>query len=179
MGRKPTITRDALLDQAEAIVRSDGPQGLTIDSLAKAAGISKGGVQYSFSSKDALIKALVDRWTDKFDAMLDLDQPCSATEFVQRYIEALRSVHGATDAKMAGLMTAYMQNEENLRETRKWYRSTFERLVIDSREGAAARVAFLAVEGLFLMQIIGIDDAEMQSRLLDDIEKVLLQSHAS
>nr|WP_272214455.1 TetR/AcrR family transcriptional regulator [Marinicella sp. W31]MDC2880065.1 TetR/AcrR family transcriptional regulator [Marinicella sp. W31] len=69
MGRKPTISRDGLLTIAEDIVNTEGPQALTIDALAKAAGISKGGVQYSFSSKDELVKGLVDRWTTQFDSL--------------------------------------------------------------------------------------------------------------
>lgn len=173
MGRKPTITREALLDHAEALVRKEGPQGLTIDSLAKAAGISKGGVQYSFASKDILVKALVDRWTDKFDELLELDRPSSPVEFVRRYIAALRSGRGAIDAKMAGLMIAYIQNPENLRETREWYYSIFERFMSDTPEAEAARVSFLAVEGLFFMQIAGVDNAGLQSGILDDIETVL------
>ncbi|MBN9291384.1 MAG: helix-turn-helix transcriptional regulator, partial [Hyphomicrobium denitrificans] len=61
MGRKPTITREGLLEIAEGLVRGEGAAALTIDALARAAGISKGGVQYSFSSKDDLVRALVDR----------------------------------------------------------------------------------------------------------------------
>ncbi|WP_062118309.1 TetR/AcrR family transcriptional regulator [Aureimonas sp. AU40] len=173
MGRKPTITRETLLDAAEAIVRAEGPQGLTIDQLAKAAGISKGGVQYSFASKDALVKALVDRWTDRFDQMLEPDRAASPAEFVSRYIAALRSSQNAMDAKMAGLMIAYIQNPENLSQTRAWYRSIFDRLAGDAPEAEAARVTFLAVEGLFLMQIIGLSEDGIPSSLLDDVERVL------
>jgi AcrR family transcriptional regulator len=51
MGRKPTITRDGLLDVAEELVREQGGSALTIGALAKAAGISKGGVQYSLPTE--------------------------------------------------------------------------------------------------------------------------------
>lgn len=173
MGRKPTISRDVLLDHAEAIVRADGAQALTIDALAKAAGISKGGVQYSFASKDQLIKALVDRWTGQFDAQLELDRPTSPIDFVRRYIATLRSAQSAVDAKMAGLMIAYIQNPENQRETRDWYRSIFDRLMPDTTEAQTARVAFLALEGMFLVKLTGIDHPEIEVSLLDDVEAVL------
>ena len=42
---------------AEAIVVSKGAAALTIDALAKAMNISKGGVQYAFTSKDVLVSA--------------------------------------------------------------------------------------------------------------------------
>lgn len=173
MGRRPTINREALLDHAEEIVRADGPQALTIDALAKAARISKGGVQYSFASKDDLVKALVDRWTAQFDAQLELDRPTPPIEFVRRYIATLRSAHSAVDAKMAGLMIAYMQNPQNQRETRDWYRSIFDRLSPATSEAQTARVAFLALEGVFLMKLTGDDRPEIEVSLLDDVEAIL------
>lgn len=57
MGRQRSIDRDKVLDIAEEIVATQGAAGLTIDAVAKAMGISKGGVQYCFGSKDALIDA--------------------------------------------------------------------------------------------------------------------------
>lgn len=41
MGRTPTISREALLDLADEIVRQGGGGALTIGALAQAAGISK------------------------------------------------------------------------------------------------------------------------------------------
>lgn len=173
MGRKPTITRDHLLDIAEDIVRSDGAKALTIDALARSAGISKGGVQYSFASKDDLVRALIERWTNQFDEMLKEDEPTTAVAFVQRYIQAMRASQEAMNAKMAGLMIAYIRNPENLREIREWYRAMFERLGARTQDAQAARVVFLAVEGLFLMRIVGIDDHGAWMALLDDVESTL------
>ena len=98
MGRKPTITRNLLLDIAEDIVRSDGAKGLTIEALARSAGVSKGGVQYSFASKDDLVRALIDRWTNQFDEMLKEDEPTTPVAFVHRYIQAMRASQEAMNA---------------------------------------------------------------------------------
>lgn len=173
MGRKPTITRNLLLDIAEDIVRSDGAKGLTIEALARSAGVSKGGVQYSFASKDDLVRALIDRWTNQFDEMLKEDEPTTAVAFVHRYIQAMRASQEAMNAKMAGLMIAYMRNPENLREIREWYHAMFERLGAGTPDKQAARVAFLAVEGLFLLRIVGVDDDDTWMTLLDDVESTL------
>jgi AcrR family transcriptional regulator len=171
MGRKPTISRDGLLTVAEDIVNTEGPQALTIDALAKAAGISKGGVQYSFSSKDVLIKGLVDRWTSKFDALVVDVETAGPVEFIRSYIKAMRSSHGAIDAKMAGLKIAYIQNPQNRMETADWYRSILDKLGT-SKEARPARAAFLAVEGLLTMRISGVDDDARWQALLDDVEAV-------
>lgn len=172
MGRKPTITRDGLLEIAERIVLNEGAAGLTIDALARAAGISKGGVQYSFPSKDDLVRALIERWTRQFDELLGEIDGLPPAELVRKYIKVMRSSQAALNAKMAGLMIAYLQNPQNLIETRQWYRSMFARLGGGASDAKAARVALLAVEGLFLLRIAGIDEDGEWSAFLDDVESV-------
>lgn len=173
MGRTATITREGLLDVAEDIVRRGGAGALTIGALAQAAGVSKGGVQYSFASKDAIVRGLIDRWTNQLDALLG-DQPDEdPVRFVQRYIAVTRASQQAMDAKMAALMVSYLEDPANLQETRDWYRGIFARLAGDGPNAQAARVAFLAVEGLFLMRINGIDEDGSWSCLLDEVEAVL------
>ena len=54
-GRPRSIDRDKVLDAAEGIVAAEGAAGLTFDAVARAAGITKGGVQYCFGTKDKLI----------------------------------------------------------------------------------------------------------------------------
>ena len=173
MGRKPTITRDHLLDVAEGIVRAGGASALTIGALAQAAGISKGGVQYAFASKEALVRALIDRWTGQFDAMLEGASDADPLDFVRRYIAATRASQQAMDAKMAGLLVSYLEDPANRRETRDWYRGIFDRLGGNATQAQAARVAFLAVEGLFLMRLNGIDETGDWTDFLDDIEAIL------
>lgn len=172
MGRKPKISRDMLLSKAEQIVNTEGPQGLTIDALAKAAGISKGGVQYSFPSKDELVKAVLDRWNDQFDALIAEQDPKSPTELVRAYIAAMRSSASTTDAKMAGLMMVYLQNPESRLETRDWYQSMLDRIG-HSPQTRSERLAFLAMEGTMLMRISGFDDTAQLDALLADIETLL------
>jgi hypothetical protein len=70
-------------------------------------------------------------------------------------------------------MIAYIQNPQHLGETRDWYRCMFERLGGDTNEAQAARVALLAVEGLFFLRIAGIDEDGGWSAFMDDVERVL------
>lgn len=54
-------TRDRLLDAAEVLLAEGGPRALTLDAVAAAAEVSKGGLLYHFPSKDALVEGLLDR----------------------------------------------------------------------------------------------------------------------
>jgi AcrR family transcriptional regulator len=55
MARPRTHTVDELLDVAEQLVTSGDPAGLTLRSLAAAAGASNGSIYHAFKSKDQLL----------------------------------------------------------------------------------------------------------------------------
>lgn len=61
MGRKRVIDQQVILDAAERVVARDGAASLTLDAVAKEAGVGKATVIYDFKTKQALIEAVVDR----------------------------------------------------------------------------------------------------------------------
>ncbi|KLU17291.1 MULTISPECIES: TetR/AcrR family transcriptional regulator [Xenorhabdus] len=160
MGRRKTIDREVLLDAAEQIVTTHGAAALTIDALAKAVGITKGGVQYSFSTKDGLIDAMFERWEASYDEQFHEiaghdPHPLTA---VRAHIEATRRSDEASTAKAAGLMAALLQTPEHLESTRIWYRQRIAGLDTTTEEGRQARLAFLATEGAFVLRFFGLMD---------------------
>jgi len=52
-------TRQQILQAACSVAIHGGPQALTIDGVAREAGMSKGGVLYHFPSKESLMKGLL------------------------------------------------------------------------------------------------------------------------
>ena len=54
-------TRDRLLDAFEELLVEGGERSATLDSVAAAAAVSKGGLLYHFASKDALVDGLLAR----------------------------------------------------------------------------------------------------------------------
>lgn len=63
---KATSSREAILDAAANVIVNSGVLSLTIDAVAKAAGLSKGGVLYHFSSKEALLRGMLEFHVGKF-----------------------------------------------------------------------------------------------------------------
>ncbi len=57
--------REAMLDAAEAHLGADGT--LTLDSAARAAGVSKPGLMYHFSTKEELLIAILERLTGRYE----------------------------------------------------------------------------------------------------------------
>jgi AcrR family transcriptional regulator len=177
MGRRKTIDREALLDAAEEIVRTRGAAALTIDAVAKAVGITKGGVQYSFGTKDALIDALFERWgTSYLQQFHEIagDNP-DPVMTVRAHIEATRRSDESSNSKAASLMAALLQTPEHLASTRQWYRSRIATLDTATEEGRRARLAFLATEGAFILRFFGLLDIDEQewANIFADITSML------
>ena len=63
--------KTALLEAAIQVAAQGGVEALTIESLAVAAGVTKGGVQYHFHTKDALYEELLDYALSLFDEALE------------------------------------------------------------------------------------------------------------
>ncbi|MCK9916892.1 MULTISPECIES: TetR/AcrR family transcriptional regulator [Microbacterium] len=62
---RPPRARESVLDAYEDVVIADGPAAATMDAVARAAGVSKGGLLYHFASKDALQSAVIERMSSR------------------------------------------------------------------------------------------------------------------
>lgn len=159
MGRHKKIDRDALLDAAEEIVLAQGPAALTIEALAVALGISKGGVQYSFKSKDELIEAIIERWTSLYDSVFDslVGEDAGPDEVLAAHLEATRRAEDLTSARATGVLTVLLQGDHAV-PMREWYRELLDMLHTDDEAGRRRRSVFLAIEGAFLLRALGMID---------------------
>ncbi|WP_191089308.1 TetR/AcrR family transcriptional regulator [Microbacterium radiodurans] len=68
---RPPRARVSVLDAFESLVIAEGARAATMDAVAGAAGVSKGGLLYHFASKEALEQALLERMLEL--ARLDVD----------------------------------------------------------------------------------------------------------
>lgn len=177
MGRKKTIDREVLLDLAEEIVTTQGAAALTIDAVARAAHITKGGVQYSFGTKQGLIDALFDRWGENYDTQVQqLTGPDpDPVRAIRAHVEVTRQTDASANAKAASLLTVLMQTPEELGNTQQWYRERIAALDISTEGGRRARLAFFATEGLFALRffrLMDIGEAEW-TEIMRDIDLLL------
>jgi AcrR family transcriptional regulator len=147
------MKRDELLDAAEALLCEHGTHGLTLSAVADRAGVSKGGLLYHFPNKEALIKGLVTRLIEEFDALVASYEDGRTGSFSRAYVEATFAVvtdrderrhlrrwavvsAAATDPELVAPLRAAMD---------RWHR----RDPGEDRDPVAAQIARLAVEGLW------------------------------
>jgi AcrR family transcriptional regulator len=176
-GRKRTIDRDKLLDAAEVVVTNYGPAALSIDSVAQAANVTKGGVQYAFGTKDALVDAMIERWAGAFDekvAQLVGGDP-EPIELVQGHIEATRQTQRVENPRLAGVMAAMVHRVERRGLAQQWYGERIRNLDLDTKQGRDARLAFFATEGIFLLRGMGFIQLSEDEwlDLFDDVQALL------
>ncbi len=159
-GRPRSIDRDRVLDAAEGIVAQDGAAGLTFDAVARAAGITKGGVQYCFGTKENLIRSMIERWGSTFEAevMAHAGEDRSPPSVIRGHLLATRDSDEADYSRSAVMMTALLQSPEQVAESRAWYTQRLAGLDMRKEEDRRAALAFLAGEGAFLLKAFGLID---------------------
>lgn len=95
------MTRDRLLDAAESVLAEHGSQGLTLAAVAERAGVSKGGLLYHYGSKDALIRALIERLIAGFDALVESFRLERPGWYTRAYVEATFAILADRDPELA------------------------------------------------------------------------------
>jgi AcrR family transcriptional regulator len=186
LGRKKEIDRDRILDAAEAVILESGGRSFTLDAVAARAGIRKGGLVYSFATKDDLVHAALEREMARFREAVRRRAgggPTEPVELVLAHIEEGLDEDDVSTQKAAFLVTALVHAPDMLEPVRRYYRELLDPL---RSEGGGdmheVRHALLAVEGIFLLRGLGFVEVsadEQKSVLLHarDIIVAVLAKH--
>lgn len=156
MTRHATVDRERVLDEAEKLIAELGPSKLTLDALAARTGVSKGGLQYVFKSKEGLIEAMLARLMTQCGA--DMEQVRSIKGGVVVRLEAwlrLSTAFELTPAHTA-MLAAVAENPALLKPFGQQYTKQLEELAGD--DGAVDRVmaVALAADGLMFLELVGV-----------------------
>ena len=157
MSRKKVIDQDRILDAAEQVIVETGGLGMTQDAVAERAGISKGGLTYTFPTKDDLISAAMARESERFEGAITRAAPDAS--FYGRMLgyaaEMLRQEDAASLRKAATLLTALIHAPAMLDPARAYYKAMLEGFEDATEAGRRARLAILALEAVFWMRGTG------------------------
>lgn len=176
-------TRAKLLSAATAVIRRDGAAHLTLDRVAEEARVSKGGLQYHFSSKDQLIEAMLDETLSNAGANLEARaaamQPVSG-EFTKAYLEYMREPYEGTDeADIASSILAAAALDDRLLEHSQ---GRFERwqsqILDDGIEEPLALMARVISDGLWLIDMFGLAPLDRRQRgaVIDKLTELITEA---
>ena len=147
---------DRLIDAAERVVIEVGAGHLTLEAVARAAGVSKGGLLYHFPSKEALLQGMIDRHLRDIDARVaglggDSRSPA---ELVRRRVRALLELDPQRRAIGAALIAACAVNPALMSSLRGRFREFADELAQFPGGFEKAAIVLLAVDGLLLGELL-------------------------
>ncbi|MDH9160183.1 MULTISPECIES: TetR/AcrR family transcriptional regulator [Staphylococcus] len=164
--------RTQLLEAAAAIVNEQGSEYLTLDAVAKKAGVSKGGLLYHFKNKLTLVQGLVDHADELYRSNVNhrvQEDPQEQGKWVRAFIEATREHRSENASITSGMLAAQGINSQLLLPLQDTYKTWQNKIEHDGLDKVDATIIRLAIDGLWLSEIFGLDalDESMRAQVLD------------
>ncbi len=158
--KQPDVLRPQLLQSAGQLALEAGLRAVTLEAVAARAGVSKGGLQYHFPNKQALLDALFDETLAAFKAdMLSAmaEDPDTGGRAARGYIHASlqESRRNASDTHLH-LLLAMMLTDPETRA--RWSPKIVEinrPEPLPDAEAARLMICRLAADGLWLAELLG------------------------
>jgi AcrR family transcriptional regulator len=157
---KAERTRIKLIEAAIEVIRRDGFTALTLDAVAAQAAVSKGGLLYHFDSKEALLRGMIAYYLS--EAHGDLEARAAANpgdtasqNWLKASIDSAFQVSAEDNAVNLSLLAATAVNPEILHPLREQWRGWHLTYEAASRDPTLAVIISLAIDGLWLREMLG------------------------
>lgn len=184
MKRKPSgNTRERLLDAAEAVVIEQGVSALTLEAVAARAKVSKGGLLYHFSSKEAVVLGMVSRIAslvqERFAFGLAGEPPGPgrhARTLLGLMLDREGSLFPRLQRVAGPLLGAISSNPKMLEPMQRFFKGVHQGMLNDGLPADRAWLLLAALDGLKFWKVFGIlqpsqKDLAALRRLLERIIK--------
>lgn len=149
-----SAARDRVINAAIALAARDGVPSLTLDAVAAEAGVSKGGLLYHFSSKEALLAGLVEAaladWDKDIAAAVEADPEPTGRE-ARAYVRATCDDSEDASRERALLAAAALDPRSN-----QAWRTAIDGWAAEDGPELDLLVARLAADGLWLARALGL-----------------------
>jgi AcrR family transcriptional regulator len=171
-------SKNRILDAAEQVALCDGVSHFTLDAVAARAGLSKGGVLYNFSTKEALIEGMVLRLVEQTGiemARLMGSDPDPHGRRLRAYLGVSFSEHGTCRERLnqiaAVLLSAVLTDPKLLEPVREFTRLTQEQLLLDGVDEERMHLVQVACDGLWMSDLLGFPgpEPERRTRLIQNL----------
>jgi AcrR family transcriptional regulator len=153
-------TKDKILQAAAEIAMEVGPVNLSLDAVARRAGLSKGGLLYSFPTKAKLLEALVEDHMAQFDKQLKHHEALrnhGRNSVVLACIAVYRAEFVCNEAEPSGILAAIANDRTFLDPIRRYTTQLLQRIRENSDDPTLALMAYLTIEGMRCQKLFEMD----------------------
>lgn len=170
-----STTRTDLLAAATRLILREGAARVTLEAVAKEAGVSKGGLLYHFPTKDALVGGLVEHYAETFAAQVTTlaETDGRPQALLRAYVRATFAEESASKDLGAAVLGAVLLNPALLASYRERLQWVGERLEEGAPDPARAAVVRLAADGLWFGELLGVAAFSPETRA--DLERAMLE----
>ncbi|WP_142850468.1 TetR/AcrR family transcriptional regulator [Telmatospirillum sp. J64-1] len=170
--KQPELVRKTLMEQALRIALEQGLHAVTVQAVADAAGVTKGGFLHHFASKqdllDAIFHGLVGDLEARIDSLMASDGEAYGS-FTRAYVEAVMEDGWEGDSPVKGGLSSLMIGDARMRALwADWYNRRQERHR-DTDGAEELCLLRLAADGIWLARLSKVDlpdKAALRERLL-------------
>lgn len=153
-----TSLRTRILEAADEVARKRGVANLTLDLVAEQANISKGGLLYHFTTKEALLRGMIDRALDRYRECLKAEVDRQGSEY-HAYLKASLIARKDSDegSECSRALFAAAANFPDMPERAHVdVREHFDLLRADPDRFANAAILSLAINGLHFLELLNL-----------------------
>jgi AcrR family transcriptional regulator len=154
-------SRDKLIEAAATLVAEQGVQSLTMDAVAAAAGVTKGGLIYHFKTREDLLGALVSRMVGEIElrnrSHAPKDIEAGATRgLILSLVETTFDLPERDRKVFSNLLAAASAYPHLMKPAQALFSRLYEEIAGSGSKAGLALVLAAALDGISLLEFLGL-----------------------
>ncbi len=174
MTNRAELTRQKLLQAGRQVAFDLGAAALTVEGVAREAGVSKGAVLYHFPSKDGLLAAVLESLLEGFQEAVEREHERGGS-WLRAYLRASFPQQRAGYLRETRVIFAIVTLRPDLASlVQERFLRWHQRALEDGQDPLTAGLVRVAVDGLWYNEMFGFSlDERAREALLERLESLL------
>ncbi|MGB1252398.1 MAG: TetR/AcrR family transcriptional regulator [Candidatus Promineifilaceae bacterium] len=174
--RNPELKRQKIIKATNKLLKEGGYfTNFSLDSVAREAGVSKGGLMHHFASKDALLRAAAENAIVAFETQLkqkiETDEGAQSGKLSRAYVESVLGEGTVVQAELSPVLLGYLNSAET-NPTPNRFQTWQARTEQDGIDTITATIVRLALDGIIYTELI--DSEPIDNELRQQIRERML-----
>jgi len=152
-------SRERILRAAVELAQEVGPAHISLDAVAARAGLSKGGLLYSFPTKAKLLEAVVEEYMKEHERAMEVQESLQHGDknlIARAFFDVFR-IQADDEPPASGILAAMVENPDFMIPVRHYHRSVLDRMLNDATDRDLVLVTYLAIAGLECSRLLDCD----------------------